>query len=188
MHLLYPAVEREDLPLVIETTRDLSKLPVGPMNLDWIGFTPAGYRNPVRQETIAKRFGNAFAQGLARLGHGTAGAGVHPAGADRGAIATPTRKGNRTMSDDAMTRERVVRRGSGEPGNVSLSGIEGRGRAVQPPRWRRWRDWLQEKSQVLAKAGLLKLLLELIQVAPALRTRTRRLPDGAKTADGLKAV
>ena len=43
MHVLLPCYEREDLPLVIETTRDMSKLPVGPMNLDWIGFTPVGY-------------------------------------------------------------------------------------------------------------------------------------------------
>ena len=32
------------------------------------------------------------------------------------------------MSDDAMTRERVVRRGSGEPGTVSLSGNRGQGK------------------------------------------------------------
>ena len=103
-------------------------------------------------------------------------------------IATPTAKEKRTMSEDTMTPERVVRRGSGEPGTVSLSGIEGRGRAVRPPWWRRWRDRLQKRSLVLTRAGLLELLLELIQVVPALRTRTRRLPDGAKTANGLKAV
>ena len=80
---------------------------------------------------------------------------------------------------------------SDEPIRLSMSARAGDPRAsfnlsvVRPPRWRRWRDWLQEKFQVLAKAGLLKLLLELIQVAPALRTRTRKLPDGA---DGLKAV
>ena len=54
MHIQIPDGEREDLPLVIETTRDLSKLPVGPMNLDWIGFTPAGYQNPVRQEPLPR--------------------------------------------------------------------------------------------------------------------------------------
>ena len=51
MHIQIPGGEREDLPLVIETTRDLSKLPVGPMNLDRIGFTPAGYQpHPVRKQ------------------------------------------------------------------------------------------------------------------------------------------
>ena len=48
------------------------------------------------------------------------------------------------MSDDTMTPALVVRRGSGEPGTVSLSGIEGRGRAVQPatpPPDDSWYDW-----------------------------------------------
>ena len=54
MHLLYPSSEREDLPLVIGTKRDLSKLPVGPMNLDWIGFKPAGYQETPRQEPLPK--------------------------------------------------------------------------------------------------------------------------------------
>ena len=46
-----PRLRDPDLPLVIETKRDLSKLPAGPMNLDWIGFTPAGYQpHPVRKQ------------------------------------------------------------------------------------------------------------------------------------------
>ena len=46
------------------------------------------------------------------------------------------------MSDDTMTPGCVVRRGSGEPGTVSLSGIEGRGRAVNPlPPDDSWYDW-----------------------------------------------
>ena len=34
MHLYIPRGERSDLPLIIEITHDLSKLPVGPMNTD----------------------------------------------------------------------------------------------------------------------------------------------------------
>ena len=51
MYVLIPAYERPDLPLRPKSSRDLSKLPVGPMNLDWIGFTPAGYQpHPVRKQ------------------------------------------------------------------------------------------------------------------------------------------
>ena len=54
MHILIPSHERGDLPLVIKTTRDLSKLPVGPMNLDWIGFTPAGYNPDPPQKPLPR--------------------------------------------------------------------------------------------------------------------------------------
>ena len=41
----------------------------------------------------------------------------------------------------------------------------------QRPRWRRWRDWLQKRSLVLTRAGLLELLLELVKPGAAYRTK-----------------
>ena len=63
------------------------------------------------------------------------------------------------MNHDAMARGRVVRRGIGEKGVISVSGIEGAGRAVQPPLLppdRRWGDleglvranWLEPPGEV----------------------------------------
>ena len=58
MHLYIHRGERPDLPAAIEPniefTHDLSKLPVGPMNTDWIGFVPAGYQNPLPQKPLPR--------------------------------------------------------------------------------------------------------------------------------------
>ena len=54
MHPLIPSCERPDLPLTIAASRDLSKLPVGPMNTGWIDFC----KRRVQQEDF-----NPFAPG-----------------------------------------------------------------------------------------------------------------------------
>ena len=54
MHVPIPSCEREDLPLRPARSRDLSKLPVGPMNIDQIGFVPGRYRKSVPQKPLPR--------------------------------------------------------------------------------------------------------------------------------------
>ena len=70
MHPLIPSCERPDLPLTIAASRDLSKLPVGPMNTGWIDFC----KRRVQQEDF-----NPFAPGGPLHDAGAVGDGADPA-------------------------------------------------------------------------------------------------------------